>query len=153
MQTMGARGPGSPRPPAHSGAGPEGPGQTYRAPKLARNSSSARQLPACSPAAHGARPDPLPSPAQAHCPSASAPGCSSSFLRRSGRRDAPTADPSAEVTPPTSLRPLPPPLPRMLHRGERGPAAHGSLGDPALSPAPAGARARELWPGVTCYPA
>lgn len=51
------------------------------------------------------------------------------------------------MTPP-SLRPLPPPLPRMLHRGERGPAAHGSLGDPALSPAPAGARAWELWPGV-----
>lgn len=62
MQTMGARGPGSPRPPAHSGAGPEGPRQTYRAPKLARNSSSARQLPACSPAAHGARLAPLPSP-------------------------------------------------------------------------------------------
>lgn len=61
MQTMGARGPGSPRPPAHSGAGPEGPGQTYRAPKLARNSSSARQLPACSPAAHGAQLAPLPS--------------------------------------------------------------------------------------------
>lgn len=57
---------GGPPPPAHSSAGPEGPGQTYRAPKLARNSFSARKLPACSPAAHGARParcPALPSPA------------------------------------------------------------------------------------------
>lgn len=40
------------------------------------------------------------------------------------------------MTPPPSLRPLPPPLPRMLHRGEPGPAAQGSLGDPRLQPSP-----------------
>lgn len=151
MQTMGARGPGSPRPPAHSGAGPEGPRQTYRAPKLARNSSSARQLPACSPAAHGARLAPLPSPGP--LPLCLRPRLQQLVLtvqRPQGRSDGGS---QRGGDPPPSLRPLPPPLPRMLHRGERGPAAHGSLGDPALSPAPAGARAWELWPGVTCYPA
>lgn len=40
-QTMGARGPERPPLPAHLSAGPEGPGRTYQAPKLATNSSSA----------------------------------------------------------------------------------------------------------------
>lgn len=52
----------------------KGPGRTYRAPKLARNSFSARKLPACSPAAHGARPAPAqPGPARPRRPSAA--GC------------------------------------------------------------------------------
>lgn len=56
VQTMGTRGPASRLLPAHYGADPQGPRQTYRDLQLARNSSSAQKLLACSPTAQGARP-------------------------------------------------------------------------------------------------
>lgn len=93
--------------------GLQGPGQTYPALKLARNSFSAGKLPAFSQAAHGTRPAPCPAlPGPARRPSASGClcGCSSSFSRRSGRRDASTTDPRAAVTPPSCV-PYPRPFP------------------------------------------
>lgn len=149
---MGARGPGTTLPPSHCSARPEGPGQTYRSPKLVRNSFSARKLPACYPAAPSTRPAPCP----ARRPSAS--GCFRLRLqqlvltvqRPQGRSDCRSQRRGDPSPPPCVLYLRPFPGCCTAGNGDRRRAACSEI---PLATRPLPAPTRELWPVVTCYPA
>lgn len=149
---MGARGPGTTLPPAHCNACPEVPGQTYRSPKLVRNSFSARKLPACYPAAPSSQPAPCP---------ARHPSASGSLCLPLQQLVLPVQRPQRRSDSGSQRRGDPPPTPRVLYprpfpgcctagNGDRRRAACSEI---PLATRPLPAPTRELWPVVTCYPA
>lgn len=142
---------GVPPPAAHSGAGQKGRGRTYRAPKLARNSSSARKLPACSPAAHGARPAPCPA-LLGPAPPPSASGCLCLGLQQlllTAQRPQGRSDGGSQRggDPPLCV-PYPRPFPGCCTagNGDRRRTARSEI--PLAAQPPPAPRLRELWPVV-----